>query len=319
MARKAFFILTLACLIALAGCAEINKLQPARSVRDNVFFSSSNPQIRMKVNPDFTYLGMTEGTPGKNRTGGLRPSLDDDEINNRQFSYLFAKTTAPREVVQGVVIRLTMITGDPNQWSPDLLSGAENILETGKIKIEDKSSPDGILSNKETYRYGIFTSSEVLLRNEAALITGKGMTIPGCLLVKTLEKSTGLGNKSLMHIIYFEDIGSGPCSALTNASTLSDDQTALIGSFVGRSNAAIQFMDYEEAGDTQRLIAAPPAPEQKEPPAAPALDTTDTTPAGGGDLPDIGTKLHTLKQLLNEGLITPEDYESKKQELLDAL
>ena len=316
MARKVFFILALACLIALMGCAEIDKIQSARSVRDNVFFSSSNPQIRMKVNPDFTYLGMTEVTPGMNRQGGLRPALDDDEINNRQFSYLFAKTTATRELVKGVVIRLCTITGDPNQWSPEMLTGAENILETGKINIEDKSSPDGILSGREAYRYGIFTASEVLLRNEAALIKGKGIAIPGCLLVKILEKSTGLGNKSRIHILYFEDIGSGTCSALTNASTLSDDQTALIGSFIGRSNAAIQFMASEEDENTQRLISAPPAPEQKESPAVP---TVDTTPAERGDLPDIGSKLHTLKQLLNEGLITQEDYERKKQELLDAL
>lgn len=315
MVRKVFFILTLACLIALLGCAEIDKFQQTRSVRDNVFFSSSNPQIRMKVSPDFTYLGMTEETHGKNRQGGLHPAIDDDEVNSRQFSYLFTKTTATRELVKGVVIRCCIITGDPNQWSPDLLSGAGNVLEAGKINIEDKSSPDGILSSKKPYRYGIFTASEVFLRNETFLITGRGIAIPGCLLVKTLEKSTGLGNKSLMHIIYFEDIGRGTCSALANASTLSDDQTELIGSFIGRSNAAIQFMASEEAGGMQRLIAAPPAPEQKESPAVP---TVDTTPAERGDLPDIGSKLHTLKQLLNEGLITQEDYERKKQELLDA-
>ncbi len=314
MARKVFFILTLVCLIALAGCAEIGKLQRTRTVRDNVFFSSSSPQIRMKINPAFTYLGMTDGAGGTHHGGGLRPAIDDDEINTRQFSYLFAGKRDAHGPLQGVIIRLYTIAGDPSQWSPDPLSGAENIVEKGKIKIDDKSSTDGILSSNEPYRYGIFTATDLFSRKEAALITGKGIEIPGCLLVKTLEKSTGIGNKSQIHIIYFEDIGGDTCNALTKTSEFSDDQTALIGSFVGRSNAAIQFMASEEAGDTPRFITAPPAPEQKEPPAS---SPADTTPVEGTDLPDIGAKLRTLKQLLNEGLITPEDYERKKEKLLD--
>ncbi|MBW2636460.1 MAG: SHOCT domain-containing protein [Deltaproteobacteria bacterium] len=316
MRQKVFTIITLLCLIAFSGCAEVDKFQPRRSVQDNVFFSSSNPQIRMKVNPDFTYLGMTEMTHEANQEGGLVIALDDDEINSRQFSYLFAKTTATGKLLKGVVIRLTLITGDPNQWSPDLLAGAENVLETGKVRIEDKSSHDGILASREPYRYGIFTGSRVLLSEEDSHITAKGITIPRCLLVKTLEKATSLGNKSRMHILYFEDIGADACNALTEASTPSGDQMALVTSFVGRSNSAIQFMASEETDTTKRLITAAPTKEQKAPPAVKA---EETTPAELGEKPDIGSKLHTLKQLLDEDLITKEDFERKKQELLDAL
>jgi hypothetical protein len=256
-------------------------------------------------------------TADENRQGGLVTALDDDEVNSRQFSYLFAKTTAAKRLAKGVVIRLSIITGDPNQWSPDLLAGAENVLEEGKIRIEDKSSPEGILSMKEPYRYGIFTGARVLLENEASHITAKGITMPGCLLVKTLEKATSLGNKSRMHLLYFEDIGSEACTALTGASTPSEDQRALITSFIGRSNSAIQFMAAEEDGTGQRLISAPPATADKKP-LAPAAKTGETAPVGG-ELPDIASKLHTLKELLDKGLITQEDYERKKQELLDTL
>jgi hypothetical protein len=316
MRHKVFFIGTLLCLIAFAGCAEVDKFQPTRSVGDNVFFSSSNPQIRMKVNPDFTYLGMTEMTHEANREGGLRPALDDDEANSRQFSYLFAKTTDAKRLVKGVVIRLSIITGDPNQWSPDLLLGAENVLEAGKIRIEDKSSAEGILAIKEPYRYGIFTGTDILLRNEASHITAKGITIPGCLLVKTLEKATSLGNKSRMHILYFEDIGSEACTALTKASTPSENQRALITSFIGRSNSAIQFMAAEEGEKGQRLITSPTVTEQEE---HPAVKEAAAKPVEKGEKTDIGSRLHTLKGLLDEGLITKEDYERKKRELLDSL
>lgn len=316
MRHKVLFIGTVLCLIAFAGCAEVEKFQPTRSVGDNIFFSSSNPQIKMKVNPELTYLGMTEMTLEESREGGLRLNIDDAEVNSRQFSYLFAKTTASQRLQKGVVIRLSVITGDPNQWSPDLLTGAENVLEAGKIQIEDKSSPDGILASKEPYRYGIFTGSEVLLGNEASHIAAKGITMPGCLLVKTLEKTTSLGNKSRMHILYFEDIGSEACTALTGASTPSEDQRALITSFIGRSNSAIQFMAAEGDDAGQRLISAPTRAEQEEPPA---VKEATAKPAGEEERPDIASRLHTLKGLLEEGLITKEDYEKKKQELLDSL
>jgi hypothetical protein len=286
MRQKVFYILVLVCLIAITGCAEIDKFQPTRSVRENVFFSSSNPQIRMKVNPDFTYLGMTETTHGTNREGGLNIALDEEEVNSSQVSYLFATTTAAGEILKGIVIRIGIITGDPNQWSPDLLSGAENVLETGKIRIEDKSSPDGILESKEPYRYGIFTGSRVLLRDEASHMRAKGITIPGCLLVKTLEKATGLGNKSRMHILYFEDIGSKACNALTDASTPSEDERTLIASFISRSNSAIQFMATEEDEGRKRLISSPPIEEQKSPPA---VRTEETKPVEGGEMPDIAS------------------------------
>jgi hypothetical protein len=316
MRQKVFTIAILLCLIALSGCAEIDKFQTTRSVRDNVFFSSSNPQIRMKVNPEFTYLGMTEMTREAGKEGGLVIALDDGEINNRQFSYFFATTAADGKLLKGVVIRLSIITGDPNQWSPDLLAGAENVLEQGKIRIDDNSSPDGILASKEPYRYGIFTGSRVLLKEEASYITAKGITLPGCLLVKTLEKAVSLGNKSRMQILYFEDIGSAACAALSDASTPSVDQTALVTSFIGRSNDAVHFMASGEAETTQRLISAPPIEEQKEPPL---VKTEEAKPVEKDESPDIASKLHTLKKLLNEGLITQEDYERKKQELLDAL
>ena len=323
MARKAFCILTLACLIALSGCAAIDKFHPQRTVEDNVFFSSSNPQIRMKVKPELSYLGEVEGSPVNNRAGGLRTFIDDDEINSTQRSYIFTEPTKTGKFSQGIVIRLCTITGDPDQWSPDILADAGNILETGTIAIEDKSTADGILASSEPYRYGIFTSNDLFTKNEAALIAERGITIPRCLLVKALEKTSGLGNKSRMHLLYFEDIGGTACSALTDTPTLSEEQRTLIASFVDRSNAAIRFMDSGKIEAEKRLITAPPAPEKKAPPAAPivkkapAVPAVEKAPVPTEGPADIGAKLHTLKQLLDEGLITQEDYDKKKKELLE--
>ena len=207
-----------------------------------------------------------------------------------------------------------------------MLAGAEKVLEAGKVRIEDKSSDEGFLSSTEPYRYGIFTGSRVLLENEASHIAAKGITIPGCLLVKTLEKATNLGNKSRLQILYFEDIGNSACAALTEVSTPSEDQKALITSFVSRSNASLQFMATEESGKSERFITAQPTKERREPPAvqaeetiAPAAQADVAKPVERVERPGIGSKLHLLKGLLDDGLITQEDYDRKKQELLDAL
>jgi hypothetical protein len=50
---------------------------------------------------------------------------------------------------------------------------------------------------------------------------------------------------------------------------------------------------------------------------APAVTPDAATPESSS--PTAVERLRTLKRLLDEGLITPEDYEAKKQEILDAL
>lgn len=56
--------------------------------------------------------------------------------------------------------------------------------------------------------------------------------------------------------------------------------------------------------------AAPAAPAT---PAAPAAEPVAPVPPGGGD---IASKLTQLKGLLDQGILTPEEFESAKQKLL---
>jgi hypothetical protein len=71
------------------------------------------------------------------------------------------------------------------------------------------------------------------------------------------------------------------------------------------------------AGSTQvsevRDPAAPAAPA-----AAAAVPAAETAPAGGGS-GDVAAALESLAGLRDKGLITPEEYEAKKRELLERL
>jgi len=59
--------------------------------------------------------------------------------------------------------------------------------------------------------------------------------------------------------------------------------------------------------------SAPPAPA----PAAPAAPAV--APAAGGGSGDVAARLESLGGLRDKGLITPEEYEAKKRELLERL
>jgi hypothetical protein len=67
------------------------------------------------------------------------------------------------------------------------------------------------------------------------------------------------------------------------------------------------------AGDAPIPAIAPSAPESAEPPPAPA------TPVPGSNADDVGATLERLAGLRDKGLITPEEYEAKKRELLERM
>ena len=54
MRRTLMYFSMTVCLIIISSCAGRGV---KRGVQDNVFYSSSNPTINIKINPDFAYTG----------------------------------------------------------------------------------------------------------------------------------------------------------------------------------------------------------------------------------------------------------------------
>lgn len=70
----------------------------------------------------------------------------------------------------------------------------------------------------------------------------------------------------------------------------------------------------EQLEAEQAQAAYQPAPAVPAAPAAPASPPAPAAPVGGEG--DIASKLTQLKSLLDQGVLTPEEFESAKQQLL---
>lgn len=298
----AFVIIAIICIFTASACQELGlkkdvvsqeiaKLSSKKDVVDNVFTSSSIPETAFKISSDFQYLGKTDPT----RTVATR---GQDQISSlERESYLFIFPKAGNAVEKGAIIRIFSITGDPNYWPNDMMRGNTPCIQSGTVKIID-----------EEYEYCTSVVPDVLLDYEKDLIRGKGFTPPTCTLVKEMVRSSGFGNKSHIQIIYFEGcttpenrlfagVSAAPKSTLTDAERTAFDE------FLKRSNKNIQIMENQKATAPFIYESTPPV----------------TGPGTGTSAGTIEEKLELLKNLHGKGLITNEEYERKKSELLDKI
>ncbi|MBW2630158.1 MAG: SHOCT domain-containing protein [Deltaproteobacteria bacterium] len=225
-------------------------------------------------------------------------------------SYLFEQTGDNGVLRRGVLIRIYRVMGNPEQEVPEMFSRAWRPLETGSMKIL-----------KDDYDYRVLACPHVLLQKEREMPSSHDTA--GCFLAKGLERRAGFGNKSRVQIIYFEPLPQGlPCDTWKSVSNLSQEQKIILDGFIDRSYQGIRFMKKDsvidttsryvdkvdmDGGDaTTRYTAPQKAVETQKPVVTPA-------PAA------IEKRLETLKKLLDKGLITPEDYEKKKAQILEDL
>ena len=305
MNRKTVFayaIIAIICIFTASACQELGlkkdvvsqeiaKLSSKKDVVDNVFTSSSIPETAFRISSDFQYLGKTDPI----RTVAMRRQ---DQISSlERESYLFIFPKAGNTMEKGAIIRIYTITGDPNYWPNDMMRGKVACLQSGTVKIID-----------EEYEYCTSVVPDALLDYEKDLIREKGFTPPGCTLVKHMVRRSGFGNKSHIQIIYFEDcttpenrlfagVSTAPKSTLTDAERTAFDE------FLKRSNKNIQILENQKA-------TAPLIYERTPPVTGPGAGTSEGT---------IEEKLELLKKLHDKGLITNEEYERKKSELLDKI
>ena len=151
--------------------------------------------------------------------------------------------------------------------------------------------------------------------------------VPSCLLVKQLSVKAGLGHKSRVHLIYFEDVsnacGNRPCGTCLDSKNRSAEQKQFLQEFTDRSYASIRFLETKTIEDTTSryvdtepkmqpapagIPVAPVAPVEKAPPVAESIKA-DT----------LEKRLEALKRIYEKNLISKEDYEKKKAEILNEL
>ncbi|MBN2282491.1 MAG: SHOCT domain-containing protein [Deltaproteobacteria bacterium] len=274
---------------------QLQSIGTDRYLDDHEFVSPADPPVRITMDRTLDFIGTVEESRNIERQGGVGTARDEARMS--KVSHLFGLPGTSGVLKEGVVIRIYSLIGDPSLVTFD---SSRNWIDTG---IE--SGNINILGDE--YRYQLYTSSRLFPDDEVDILTAKGYTVPECLLVKAFDKRIDFGNKSVLYIMYFEVLDAARCEGMVEARNASPEQKQFLGAFVKRSNDSIRFSPY--AG----TIGVVTSPEAASSPAVtqPAV-TEQPAPAG-----DITTKLETLKGLLDKGLITEEDYERKKKELLE--
>ena len=305
MFRKLALFVAIIGIVMVHGCAEfqqmqtgLDQLQMSGEVRGNVFILKS-ARLELAVDNELRHMATLkeERAPGKN-------SFENDVLENttQYVSYIFVDSEGSSAVKRGVVIRTRTTIGNPNRVVEPLLPDPRNELVSGVTKI----------LGDEYYSYAAASDNLFTEQEQRTLSAG---TVSGCFLVKGLEREFGLGNKSLLQILYFERIasidGKQLCGNWQDPESLGDEQETFLSAFLERSYQGIRFVKGSEVTDTTEKYVDQVQTKETQAetqPAAPA-------PKGG----DIEKRLEVLKDLRDKNLITQEEYERKKNEILDEL
>lgn len=293
-------------LLMLPGCSALEKsLTPyeiQREVRDNVF-SSSYPAVKIALERDLVYLGNVRNSRNPEDYPTDRRTPGDGTCESA--SYLFGQTDEKNRLSRGVLIRVLVAWGDPNQPGQDRRSGGaldRHLLDSGKILIL-----------QEEYRFRLSVLPHLFTEGELNLLNGA--RAPRCMLVRELEKREGFGNKARTLVYYFEDASLSDREQAgvdcLSGSIPSVAQEDLIRDFTERSYQAIRFM---KTGDTPEAGPRYEDAEKAEQSDHKGVQTSGTDGAG-----TVEKRLRSLKDLFEKDLITQEEYEQKKAEILKDL
>jgi len=291
-------------LMILGGCQSmdnpmardlLDNLRTQSSVEGNVFTTNS-PDVKIKVNPEMQYLGSVKLDKTYKNTLNTRVK-EMDESSFQATSYIFGQFNADKKLVKAVIVRSLLSNGDPNQVFHDFYPGLSIPLDSGKMKILE-----------EEYQYSLFAQQYFFAEEEKDLI--RAASLPSCYLVKKIENRIGFGNKSKLQIFYLEDPGLSQCNEL-NPASLTEQQKQLIQGFTDRSFQNIRFMKTpkQTVDTTSRYVDQ----EQTATPSKPV----QSAPADKAQI--MEEKLKTLKDLHDKNLITDEEFNKKKAEILKDL
>jgi hypothetical protein len=317
MKNKAIYHLIIMTIffISLTGCGTFNKnlgivrLQTNRPVENNVF-SSSFPEIKLQISQDLKYLGSVQ--IGEKADDPLTAHTDPRENSIEATSYLFAQMDQNNRIAKGVLIRMLVMHGDPSQVVPEMFAKTtKNILESGEMKILE-----------EQYQYDLYPEQELFTQKEKGLLVNS--RVPSCFLVKQLSIKSGLGNKSRVQLLYFEDVsktcGNRPCGACLDPKSRTAEQRQFLPGFTDRSYASIRFLKTRIIADTTSRYVDAESRMQPAPAVVPVAPVEKAPPVAEPIKADIVEKrLETLKRIYEKNLISKEDYEKKKAEILDEL
>jgi len=287
MRKRVLFYLIIFCCVTALGCA---KVQPFGESDDELILPIQNYQDALE--PEIQFLGKVEGAVKADWHGITRGAPLESE------SVVYGHIGSGNVVEKALIVRTYKIRGESDTLLPDLMIRNKHLLDSGTVEIASKR-----------LIYKLLIDQGGVGENEKKLISDKGLVISGCYLLKAYSgKLTGVFEKSKSHILYFERIDAGQtgveCRELIQTEgTLLEMGKPLINNFTAKADACVGKLLGVET-DVERV-----AGEQT------SKKTDDAAPFEGTSV--LERKLNTLKNLLDKGLITQDDYDRKKLKLLE--
>jgi hypothetical protein len=227
-----FFVIV--CLLMMLSCAARGT---KRGVQDNIFYSSSNPAINIKISPDFVYTGSEIQNQcvhdrSKNENPIVYAFRPPNVVNQEPSVRVFASNESHQfynsELKRRIKIDISTLTTPYHFWRPDrIFDRVQNKLASGVVSINGKK-----------YQYCVFMD------------TSSSGT---CWLVKGIGRMATVKGVSKININYEENLeGKYTCSDWEKAYLLNNGQKVFLNEFNERSEKDIQILKTVEImGGTQ--------------------------------------------------------------------
>ena len=193
----------------LFGCAGSEKIRTVQD--DNIFYSSSTPKIRIRINPNFKYDKETV-----HRDTGFSVGYGEKSSNRKITKFLFLdRVSGKRRGMEIVIVELLL----PRWYFKPITCKMKNRLDSGQIKLQGKN-----------YRYCTF----IFVKNKKFV------------LVKRISRLVGGNSNAMIGIDYFEHV-TGDWS---NTNMLTAEQNKQLNEFVEDSKRDLQILEYKAPTST---------------------------------------------------------------------
>lgn len=228
MKKRMQYLSVVLCFIFMSGCSG---LKIERNVSNNVFYSSANPSVRIKISPEFRYVGTAEERKHNAYSDGTVGGVTVDCT-----SYIFVQKDRYNYLKKAISIRFYSTQGS-GYWQSDIFSWLKNMIDSGIMNIHG-----------ENYQFSVIADPHPFTITELTTINSNGCIVPNCLLAKGFGRRVSTDNKTKMIILYAEDAqfkGSNNYGyrQWLNVEAFTDEQREFLREFMVRSEGNIKIVD----------------------------------------------------------------------------
>lgn len=277
------FVFVLCIFVLLSGCSTINT-KDHKLVIDNTFYSSRTPKVKVYVDEDFKFI--------EKQIFDLKTLQGNDF---KKDSFFFAKYDESRKIYKTLVIE-TLYSGHNFHWNDDVFMSTKDKISTNLVTI-----------NEGTYQQSVFfhTPNFKPLLQSGVVLSGRFITVG-------FGRNFGANNDTSFRVYYAESVPYFNKMAYSdenhgehhwmNRDTYDPKRHREFNKLLERASKAFRISEITSAD-----IAMLESP-------SPSLSVPSTSqPQGSAE------QLKTLKELYDKGLITEDEYNGKRKEILDRM